>query len=201
MIEAGKKNLRVAEIPIIYYPRESPSNLHSFADGWRHVRFIMLEKPLPFLAVPGLLFSLFGLFMMGFVLLHERGAGSAFHSFILGVVFLTGGVQLAMMGIALKAYAVTHGFDVCGRWFKPMLEYRTLEYLLFGGGILIILGFVNGIKILLEWIIRSFGELSQVLSALVTLCSIILGLQMVFTALLVSMMLLRCERDECDYGY
>ncbi|MFH0968252.1 MAG: glycosyltransferase family 2 protein, partial [Methanobacteriota archaeon] len=130
MIEAGKKNLRVVEIPITYYPRQSPSNLHSFADGWRHVRFIMLEKPLPFLAVPGFFFAVFGLIMMGFVLLHAHGLNTGFHSFILGVVFLTGGFQLLMMGVALKAYAVTNGFDVCGRWFKPMLRYRTLEYLL-----------------------------------------------------------------------
>ncbi|MFH0966938.1 MAG: glycosyltransferase family 2 protein, partial [Methanobacteriota archaeon] len=115
-----------------------------------------------------------------------------------GVVFLTGGFQLLMMGVALKAYAVTNGFDVCGRWFKPMLRYRTLEYLLFGGGILIFLGFGNGIIILAGWILNSFGELSEILNALVTLCSIILGLQMVFTAILVSMMLLRCDRDGCD---
>lgn len=198
MIEAAKKNLRVAEIPITYYPRQSPSNLHSFADGWRHFRFIMLEKPLPFLSVPGSLFALFGLIMMGFVLLNAHGGASGFHSFILGVVFLTGGAQLAMMGVALKAYAVTNGFDVCGRWFKPMLQYRTLEYLLFGGGLLIILGFVNGIVILSDWIQSSFGMLSQVLNALITLCSIILGLQMVYTAILVSMMLLRCDRDGCE---
>ncbi|MDD1730179.1 MAG: glycosyltransferase family 2 protein [Methanospirillum sp.] len=198
MIEAGKMNLRVTEIPITYYPRQSPSNLHSFADGWRHFRFIMLEKPLPFLAIPGGLFAVFGLFMMGFVLLNAHGGGSGFHSFILGVVFLTGGMQLAMMGITLKAFAVTNGFDVCGRWFRPMLRYRTLEYLLFGGGLLMILGFINGISILSDWIQRSFGELSQVLNALITLCSIILGLQMVFTAILVSMMLLKCDREGCD---
>ena len=198
MIESAKKNLRVAEIPITYYPRQSPSNLHSFADGWRHFRFIMLEKPLPFLLIPGSLFALFGLSMMVLVLMNAHGGESGFHSFILGVVFLTGGVQLAMMGIALKAFAVTNGFDVCGRWFRPMLRYRTLEYLLFGGALLMILGFVNGISILSDWIQRSFGELSQVFNALIALCSIILGLQMVFTAILVSMMLLRCDRDGCD---
>ena len=198
MIESAKKNLRVTEVPITYYPRQSPSNLHSFADGWRHIRFIMLEKPLPFLSVPGFLFAIFGLIMMGLVLLNAHGWNSGFHSFILGVVFLTGGFQLVMMGVALKAYAVTNGFDVCGRWFRPMLRYRTLEYLLFGGGFLILIGFINGGIIFLDWINRSFGELSQVLNALTTLCSIILGLQMVFTAILVSMMLLRCDRDGCD---
>jgi glycosyltransferase involved in cell wall biosynthesis len=197
MIESAKKGLRVTEIPITYHPRQSPSNLHSFADGWRHIRFIMLEKPLPFLAAPGFLFALFGLTMMGFVLVNAQGWNAGLHSFILGLVFLTGGFQLAMMGIALKAYAVTNGFDVCGRWFKPVLRYQTLEYMLFGGGLLILLGLANGIAILLDWIQRSFGELSQVLSALITLCSIILGLQMVFTAILVSMMMLRCDREGC----
>lgn len=198
MIEAAKMNIRVSEIPIIYYPRQSPSNLHSFADGWRHVRFIMLEKPLPFLAVPGALFSFFGLIMMGLVISHMHGWNSGFHSFILGIVFLTGGFQLIMMGIALKAYAVTNGFDVCGKWFRPVLKYRTLEYMLFTGGLLIIFGLGTGIWILAGWVMTSFGELSQVLNALITLCCIIVGLQMVFTAILVSMMLLRCDRDGCS---
>jgi hypothetical protein len=40
MIEAARKNLRIKEVPITYYPRSSPSKLHSFGDGWRHLRFI-----------------------------------------------------------------------------------------------------------------------------------------------------------------
>lgn len=82
MIEAAKKNLRVSEIAITYYMRQSPSNLHSFADGWRHVRFIMLMKPLPFLMIPGIGFILSGLFMMIMSVLTRPVEFMSLHSFL-----------------------------------------------------------------------------------------------------------------------
>ena len=53
LVMASKNGLKIEEVPITYFPRKTPSNLHSFADGWRHLRFIMLMKPVPFLAIPG----------------------------------------------------------------------------------------------------------------------------------------------------
>ena len=38
VIEAARKNVKIAEIPITYYPREGESKLSSFADGWRHLK-------------------------------------------------------------------------------------------------------------------------------------------------------------------
>ncbi len=49
IIEAAREKLKIAEIPITYYPREGDSKLSSFADGWRHLRFMMLYRPTPFL--------------------------------------------------------------------------------------------------------------------------------------------------------
>ena len=34
VIEAAHKNLRIAEVPITYYPRKGKSKLSSFSDGW-----------------------------------------------------------------------------------------------------------------------------------------------------------------------
>ena len=51
LIEVAKKGLVFEEIPITYYPRKGPSKLHNFADGWRHIRFIMLVRPLRFYKV------------------------------------------------------------------------------------------------------------------------------------------------------
>ena len=47
LIMASIKDLKIAEVPISYSPRITPSNLHTFADGWRHLRFILLMKPVP----------------------------------------------------------------------------------------------------------------------------------------------------------
>ncbi len=194
MVEAARKDLKVSEIPIIYYPRQSPSNLHSFADGWRHVRFIMLMRPLPFLMGPGLIFSLLGIILMISLFLSRPVEYRGLHSFILGAIFLTGGVQLLMMGFSLKAYAITHGFDQAGIYMRNFLKYQSLEILLFSGCGLLVAGVLGGIWVVYEWISHEFGALSQVTNAVLILCLVILGLQLIFTAILVSMMVLSGER-------
>ena len=55
LLKPLRKNVKIAEIPITYYPREGESKLSSFADGWRHLRFMMLYRPTPFLLGPGLI--------------------------------------------------------------------------------------------------------------------------------------------------
>src|SRR5665647_2245401 len=56
------------------------SKLHSFADGWRHIRFVLLMKPLPFIAVPGFLLSLVGLLLMTFFYIGGDIESSYLHS-------------------------------------------------------------------------------------------------------------------------
>lgn len=93
LVMAAKEQLKVAEVPIGYYPRQAPSNLHSFADGWRHIRFVLLMKPLPFVAIPGLLFFLAGSVLMCFFYFEGNVESSHLHIFILGAIFLTGGLR------------------------------------------------------------------------------------------------------------
>ena len=61
VIEASREKLNIAEVPITYYPRGGESKLSSFADGWRHLRFMMLYRPTPFLLVPGLIVIILGI--------------------------------------------------------------------------------------------------------------------------------------------
>jgi len=63
VIEAGRKNLKITEIPIKYYPREGESKLSSFSDGWRHLRFMMLYRPTPFLLGPGFVVLIIGILL------------------------------------------------------------------------------------------------------------------------------------------
>ena len=91
LIMASKKGLIIEEIPITYYRRVSPSKLHSFADGWRHLRFVLLMDPLPFLTIPGLLFAILGLFLMSIFYISGDIETSHLHSFILGAYYSSGG--------------------------------------------------------------------------------------------------------------
>jgi len=43
VVNTAKLNLKIAEVPVNYYKRDSPSNLRSFRDGARHVSFMFRE--------------------------------------------------------------------------------------------------------------------------------------------------------------
>lgn len=45
ILEAGIQGLTIEEVPITYHPRKGEAKLNSFADGWRHVRFILRNAP------------------------------------------------------------------------------------------------------------------------------------------------------------
>ena len=94
LVMASKERLHIEEVPISYYPRQTPSKLHSFADGWRHIRFVLLMKPLPFIAVPGFLFTLIGILLMVFFSINGDIESSHLHTFILGAILVIGGIQV-----------------------------------------------------------------------------------------------------------
>lgn len=44
VIKAAQVKLRVAEVPITYYPRAGTSKLNALRDGWRHLRFMFAYR-------------------------------------------------------------------------------------------------------------------------------------------------------------
>ncbi|MCX6701526.1 MAG: glycosyltransferase [Methanomicrobiales archaeon] len=190
LVLASIKGLVIEEIPIRYFPRKAPSNLHSFADGWRHLRFILLMKPVPFLAIPGLIFSLFGVILMTVFYVSGDIETSHLHSFILGSILLIGGVQVIIMGINTEVYSILNGFNEKTRLMTFFLNYHSLEKFLVIGGAFIVTGILLGATIILDWIRESFGEISQISTSVVSLSLIIIGIQVISCSIFISMMLL-----------
>ncbi len=190
LVFASIKGLVIEEIPIWYFPRKAPSNLHSFADGWRHLRFILLMKPVPFLAIPGLIFSLFGVLLMTVFYVSGDIETSHLHSFILGSILLIGGVQVIIMGINTEVYSILNGFNEKTRLMTFFLNYHSLEKFLVIGGAFIVAGILLGATIILDWIRESFGEISQISTSVVSLSLIIIGIQVISCSIFISMMLL-----------
>lgn len=190
LIMASKKGLIIEEIPITYYRRIAPSKLHSFADGWRHLRFVLLIDPLPFLTIPGLLFAILGLFLMAIFYISGNIETSHLNSFILGAVLLIGGIQLFFLGITTKVYSMVHGYGEQSGLTKKFLDYHSLENFLIVGGVFIVGGALLGVSVIYEWISAKFGEISQVSTSVVALSLIIIGMQWIFCSIFISMMLL-----------
>jgi hypothetical protein len=190
LVMASKEHLKITEVPIDYYPRLTPSKLHSFADGWRHIRFVLLMKPLPFIAVPGFLFSLVGFFLMTFFYIQGDIESSHLHTFILGAILMMGGVQVVLTGFLMKTYSVIHGYEKKQGIIEKLMKYHNLEIFLILGFFLISAGILLGLNIFLQWVAMSFGFLSEISTAIMSLVFTVTGIQVFLFAVFQSMMLL-----------
>jgi glycosyltransferase involved in cell wall biosynthesis len=190
LIAASRENLCIEEVPINYYPRKMPSKLHSFADGWRHIRFVLLMKPLPFVAVPGFIFTLVGFLLMTFFYIQGNVESSHLHSFIVGAILIMGGLQVVLTGFEMKTYSIIHGYEKKAGIIELIMNYHNLEKFLMLGSLVLLAGVVLGLNILIHWISVSFGFLSAISTAIISLVLITTGLQIFLFAVFQSMMLL-----------
>ena len=187
VIEASRENLKIAEIPITYYPRGGESKLSSFADGWRHLRFMMLYRPTPFLLVPGLVVLLLGItLMIGVSLLRQ----SRWNSMILGSLLLIVGYQMLLAWIHFGAFGESYGVSHTSKTIKKFMSYHSLGRELLLGLILLLAGVAVGVNVLLAWSAAGFGGLYLTWSAIMALVLCILGIQTIFSGIFLSLMLL-----------
>lgn len=190
IIEAARKKLRITEVPIIYYPRQTPSKLHSWGDGWRHLRFMMLYNPTPFLFVPGFLLFILGAFMTATLAMRGNVETTSLHSFILGSMLAIIGTQMIATGSYMKVYGIMHNkIEKTGITAK-LLDYHSLEFGLLIGIILFFGGMISGLGVLFKWISSGYGSLSEIGNAVISIVLATLGMQIIFSALMISIFLL-----------
>ena len=195
VIEAAKCGLKIKEVPITYYSRRAPSKLNSFKDGWRHVRFMMLYRPVPFLYLPGAFVFILGFLITSSLLFTESAAYNRSHSFILGSMLLIIGGQTLATGGYMKTYGLIHGMYQVDKKSKNLLNYHSLEKELFVGSIILGIGIILGLKVAYTWIISGFGSLKEVESAVISMVLAAIGLQLIFSAIFISVMLLEVDTD------
>jgi len=187
IIEAAREKLKIAEIPITYYPREGDSKLSSFADGWRHLRFMMLYRPTPFLLGPGLVVLLLGVsLVIGVSLLGQ----SRMHSLILGSLLVIIGYQMLLAWVDFGAFGETYGGNKSSGTVNKYLSYHSLGRELLLGVVLLVIGLIIGVNVLYSWSAAGFGGLFQTLNAMMALIFFILGIQTIFSGIFISLMLL-----------
>ena len=75
------------------------------------------------------------------------------------------------------------------------LNYHSLEKELFVGSIILIAGLLLGLKVVYTWISSGYGSLSEVKSAVISMVFAFIGLQMIFSAIVLSVMLLEVDTD------
>ncbi len=195
VIEASRKKLRIKEVPITYHPRKGASKLRSFSDGWRHVRFMMLYRPGPFLLIPGSVAIVSGLALTLFVLMQGSSQDLRTHSLILGSMLLIVGYQTLLSGLYVGAFGRSYGAEGGGGLAGRLMDYHSLEKELIVGMAFLAGGVLLGLDVIFGWVGAGYGNLQEVQKSVLAMVLTIMGIQTIFSAIFISLLLLRSENE------
>jgi glycosyltransferase involved in cell wall biosynthesis len=192
VIRASKEKLDIREFPIEYHPRGGESKLSSFRDGWRHLRFLLVHSPTHLFMLPGAILFALGAIVSLTVLAQIDILGREWnlHAMVGGSLLLIVGVQVVSLGLCAHAYG-TYFMNEKDPWFDRMRKRYRLEHGLMLGGAILVAGIVVAAAIVIQWIDRGFGALSEERLAVLAAALIIIGLQIFFSAFLLSILGLR----------
>jgi hypothetical protein len=196
VLRSSRAGLKVADIDIDYHPRIGESKLNTFSDGWRHLRFLLIHSPTHLFLVPGIVLFALGLAMMLVVLTGVDLFGRSWdlHAMIAASMSAIIGSQVISLGLSAKAYGVYHLGE------KDALHDRfdgriRLEHGLVAGTLVALVGFVISAWIVISWIRRDFGSLSEQSLLVFSMTLIVLGMQTVFTSFFMSIVGMHSRYD------
>jgi hypothetical protein len=155
VVRASRRGLRVAEVPIPYWPRQGESKLRTFRDGWRHLRYLLLSAPNVVFMGPGLLLLLLGLGTSIATLLAPSGltVGSAtWQPVFASTIFLVVGVMALALGVLTKRHAAARGLVPRDRWTEFYERHLSLEVLLAAAGVAALAGLTLDVILFGAWV-------------------------------------------------
>jgi len=192
VIRAAKRGLDIRQFPIEYRPRGGESKLNTWTDGWRHLRFLLIHSPNHLFLVPGLVMSVLGGLLMGLSLAQFAFIGRTWgiHAEIAGSLLLIVGVQVVSLGLCAHAYGM-YFMGEHDPWFERMRARFRLEHGLALGGAIALIGLAIAAVIVIQWIDRGFGALSEERMAVFAATLMIVGIQIFFSSFLLSILGLR----------
>ncbi|MCS7140545.1 MAG: glycosyltransferase family 2 protein [Candidatus Nezhaarchaeota archaeon] len=177
LIEAARKGLRIAEVPITYRRRVyGKSKLSSLQDGWRHLKFMLTYAPKHLYMYPGAFFMVVGAILLLSALFRVNlGYSPGVHTSIAGSLLLIVGFQMLLFGVFTKM--------LLG---ERLPKFLSLERSSTIGSLIFMAGFVGAAKIGLDWIMSGFEYLPPAVYSVTCLTLMVLGLQAFLSSFLMS---------------
>ena len=164
MIKSSQVACRIAEVPITLHPDgrvfHSP-HLKTWRDGWRTLRFFLINSPRWLFLAPGLLAIVVGLlgYGLGMPRVMLFGINFDLHALLFSSLFIMCGFQSILFALLSKTYAVESGLIGPDPRLKMFYSWATLERGILISGLAMMLGaFLLGYAIN-EWRLSDFGAL------------------------------------------
>lgn len=198
IIRATRCRLRITERDIAYHPRVGRSKLHSFRDGWRHIRFMILHSPTLMLLIPGLVVWLLGMVIsvpLAFGPIVISGRAIDIHCMLVGGVLNIVGIQIITIGLLAKAYGHLSGLheDPVVAWFYRWFTFEKAFVLSLA---IAMAGLIIALRVMIDWITSGFGPLDQQRLLFLALLYVVNGVQIGTASFLFSIMALPRHIDQ-----
>jgi hypothetical protein len=187
IMDAGAKDLDIIELPITYHEREGEETLDSFTDGWRHVRFMLLNAPGYLFSGPGSALTLIGSVIMAIALsgVEIADVGLGTHSMIAGSLFTLLGYHVFTFGLFTRVNS-----DPIRTPNDPitatLTNWLTLERGAALGAVIFAAGSIHAGSLVFTWLTNGLQALPFTLTSILSFTVIILGAQTIFTAFFLS---------------
>ncbi|MFC6940890.1 glycosyltransferase family 2 protein [Salinirubellus sp. GCM10025818] len=183
VMDASARGFEIAEVPITYHERKGEATLESFRDGWRHVRFMLMNAPGYLFSIPGVLMVLLGGFMMGLSAFGVQPGGVNFgiHTMIAGSLLVVVGYQTAVLSLfsTVAADPIRVPTDPLTRWIQG--NFRLEQGATIGLGMFAV-GAAYGSYLLYGWITSGYGAVPFGAVNMVAFTLVVVGLETVFAS-------------------
>jgi glycosyltransferase involved in cell wall biosynthesis len=155
---------RVAEVPITLHPdgrRAHPPHLHTWRDGWRTLRFLLMYSPRWLFLIPGAVLILLGLIGYAVALPGVRLGHIVFdaHTLLFSSLAILCGYQAILFSIFAKTFAMNAGLlpedPAMLRFFKLVNLERGIAL----GLIASVAGLALLVWVFNDWRLEGFGPL------------------------------------------
>jgi glycosyltransferase involved in cell wall biosynthesis len=150
----AKQDIREVPTTLAKDGRSRPPHLHTWRDGWRHLRFLLLFAPRWLFCLPGLALLIAGLVIGGVVLPHAFSIGSVkfdVDTLVAASAMVVIGFQAILFWLFTQVYAGAEGFLPEEPKVQQILGKLSLERGLIAGALIGLAGLAGLIFSFLYW--------------------------------------------------
>ena len=196
VVRSALASYRMAEVPTTLAKdgRSRPPHLHTWRDGWRHLRFLLIYSPRWLFLYPGLVLLALGI--IGVVVLFpgdvKLGASTlGFNTFIAACMAVLIGIQSITIAAVARRYTTLRGLLPPSTRYSPVLRALTPERMLGAGAVLFVVALMGMAWSVYRWVSVDFGPLpdaSVVRVFALSLTGLVAAVQLWLVAFLASLM-------------
>ncbi len=190
---------RISELPITLHPdgrRSHRPHLRTFHDGWKTLRFFLLQSPRWLFQAPAAALAMVAFIGYALVFLPFRFGNISWdaHTLLVATLAALLSVQVASCGVLARVFAGFEGLLPLDERFERVSHFITLERCLMASSALVVGGFIAIASQASRWMATGFGALDYGTTMRVIIPAvgaIAMGVQVASSSFLLSVLRLR----------